>query len=355
MNYYTSVGPSTFVKLTMLANVIYLSFLQATATSTRELGWTRTAWEGSPGPSSSPRARRWSTRRRRWTRRTRRWTRTRWRRWWTAWRRRRGKGEGRKGRPPMPMATGCSTCTGSRPRLWDSVLHISSLRRVRRDAETESETESEVRSRDFSEEKHIRSSSLGRWTHWDYRWCFYFSGSGAGGHWNSGVGDQGGQSHWCPVQARRPGQGGGESSQLLNDNDQDDYDDICPGGRQPDLSRGALPWHGCLRRGTHHLSHSLFHFIISNLISFNSVLGHHQLPHAPCYCVHHHHLPVAQVFPLWCFPQKTFWYLQDTSDWQEEPVVGVAYKASHILVKHILSHVSRLPDDVSRRGIFEQT
>ena len=31
-------------------------------------------------------------------------------------------------------------------------------------------------------------------------------------------------------------------TQLLNDDDdQDDYDDICPGGRQPDLSRGALP------------------------------------------------------------------------------------------------------------------
>ena len=31
-------------------------------------------------------------------------------------------------------------------------------------------------------------------------------------------------------------------TQLLNDDDdQDDYDNICPGGRQPDLSRGALP------------------------------------------------------------------------------------------------------------------
>ena len=47
------------------------------------------------------------------------------------------------------------------------------------------------------------------------------------------------------------------------------------------------------------ISHILFSIlIISNLISFNSVLGHHQLPHAPCYCVHHHHLPVAQVFLL---------------------------------------------------------
>ena len=47
------------------------------------------------------------------------------------------------------------------------------------------------------------------------------------------------------------------------------------------------------------ISHILFSIlIISNPISFNSVLGHHQLPHAPCYCVHHHHLPVAQVFLL---------------------------------------------------------
>ena len=47
------------------------------------------------------------------------------------------------------------------------------------------------------------------------------------------------------------------------------------------------------------ISHILFSILmISNPLSFNFVLGHHQLPHAPCYCVHHHHLPMAQVFPL---------------------------------------------------------
>ena len=47
------------------------------------------------------------------------------------------------------------------------------------------------------------------------------------------------------------------------------------------------------------ISHILFSILmISNPLSFNFVLGHHQLPHAPCYCVHHHHLPMAQVFLL---------------------------------------------------------